>query len=203
MRFHLGAIPDEFQPDATWRPIREPGPIALQFIAVPVGFGAAALASYCWHLIGSPNPVQFHLLHPILFVVLFLLFFVVLVVLHELLHAVVHPRLGRTRATVIGAWPSRLLFYAHYSGPLTRNRFLAVFAMPFLVITVLPLVIAATTGLPLALHRVASWFSIWNALFACGDYVGMALIFFQIPRAATVQNQGWRTYWKLPERTAT
>jgi hypothetical protein len=34
-------------------------------------------------------------------------------------------------------------------------------------------------------------------MFACGDFVGFALILFQVPRAATVRNQGWRTYWKL------
>jgi hypothetical protein len=66
--------------------------------------------------------------------------FPALILVHELLHAVVHPGYGFTDATVIGAWPSKLLFYAHYCGPLSRERFLLVFAMPTLVITGLPLV---------------------------------------------------------------
>jgi hypothetical protein len=89
------------------------------------------------------------------------------------------------------------MLYAHYSGPLTRNRFLAVFAMPLLVITVLPLVIAALGLVPKALFLPVAWFSTWNAMAACGDIFGIALILFQVPRGAIVQNQSWRTYWKL------
>ena len=168
----------------------------MQFFAVPIGLGAAVLVGYCWHRVGVPASVHFEGRYAILFLVSLLLSFPALIVVHELLHAVVHPRFGRSPATIIGAWPSRLLFYAHYSGPLTRDRFLAVFAMPFLIITVLPLGLAATGLLPPALVMAAAWFSTWNAFFACGDYFGLALILAQVPRASIVQNQGWRTYWK-------
>lgn len=202
MRFHLGPIPHEFEPDGSWRPIREPGPVVMQFIAVPIGIGVAFLVGYCWHIIGL-SPVRFQAPHPGLVLFLFLLSFVVLILVHELLHAVVHPHFGRSRATIIGAWPSRGLFYAHYSGPLSRERFLAIFAMPFLVITVLPLIVAATGFLPPGFIIVAAWFSTWNALFACGDHFGMALILSQVPRGAIVQNQSWRTYWRLSNASAT
>jgi hypothetical protein len=196
MRFHLGPVPDEFTPDSSWRPIREPGPVVMQFFALPLGLGMAALIVYCWHRVGAPASVHFEGRHAGLLLAAVVLSFPALIVVHELLHALVHPGGGLAPTTIIGAWPKRLLFYAHYSGPLTRNRFLLVFAMPFLILTVLPLALAAGVELPAGWLMWAAWFSTWNALFACGDYIGLALILFQIPRDAIVQNQGWRTYWK-------
>jgi len=168
----------------------------MQLFAIPIGLGVALLIGYCWHLVRVPTSLRFESRHAILFLVAFVLSFPVLIVVHELLHVIVHPHFGRSPATVIGAWPRRLLFYAHYSGPLTRDRFLAGLAMPFLIISVLPLVAATSGILPPALTFWAAWFSTWNALFACGDYFGIAFILFQIPRAATVQNQSWRTFWR-------
>ncbi len=195
MRFHLGPIPDEFVPDSSWRPIREPGPVLLQFLALPIGLGGAWGVAFCWQRLGVP---ALHLpgSQEILLAIAVFLSLPVLIVVHELLHAVVHPGFGRSPATVLGAWPRRLLFYAHYSGPLTRERFLLVFATPFLGITALPLAFASVGGIPPYWTLAAAWFSTWNALFACGDCFGFALILCQVPRGASVQNQGWRTYWK-------
>lgn len=196
MKFRLGAIPGDFSPDEAWRPIREPSPLWLQVMAVPIGIGAFIAVVACWLWIEAPASVSFSTAESHWLTLGMALSFPVLVVVHELLHAVVHPGWGTSPATVIGAWPSRLLFYAHYCGPLSRDRFLAVFAMPLLVITGLPLLLAALDWLPAWSTPVLAWFSIWNALFACGDMVGFLLILAQIPRRAIVQNQGWRTYWK-------
>jgi len=68
--------------------------------------------------------------------------------------------------------------------------------MPFIIISVLPLMVAGCGALSPALTFWAAWFSTWNAFFACGDVFGIALILFQVPRAATVQIQSWRTYWR-------
>jgi Putative zincin peptidase len=196
MRFHLGSIPDEFTPDGSWRPIREPGPAVMQLFAVPIGVGMAALVMYSWHRIGVSISLHVESSNAAFFRGCLLLSVPALIVVHELLHAVVHPDCGRSPSTIIGAWPSRLLFYAHYSGPLSRNRFVAVLAMPFVVITVLPLAVAATGLLPTGVTMAAAWFSTCNALFACGDYFGIGLILAQVPRSAIVQNKSWRTYWK-------
>lgn len=196
MRFHFGAIPNEFTPDDSWRPIREPGPLMMQLIALPIGVGVALAIGFCWLSIGGPMSVGFASGQADMFLTALVLSFPLLIVVHEFLHAVVHPRCGRSRATIIGAWPARLLFYAHYSGPMSRERFLAVFAMPFLVITILPLIVAALWALSPPLLFWATWFSIWNAFFACGDILGFVLILFQVPSRASVQNQSWNTYWQ-------
>lgn len=93
----------------------------------------------------------------------------------------------------MGFWPSKGLFYAHYHGELTRNRFVAILLMPFIVISLMPIPVAA-------LAQSTSWWAVFicafNALLACVDILGAGMILFQIPANAVVRNQGWRTYWK-------
>ena len=132
---------------------------------------------------------------PAIVVVLALAGLLVLVV-HELLHAIIFPNFPGNPAILVGAWPRRLLFFAHYQGELTRNRFLVVFAMPTVVITILPLLAAVTGALPVSVLKPAAWLSVWNAAFACGDYIGFTLVLFQIPGNGICRNHGWRTYWK-------
>jgi hypothetical protein len=168
----------------------------MQFAALPVGLVTLLAVFAAWRRVGLADAVRLRGL-PVEWLPLGVLLSIpLLIAVHELLHAAVHPQGGRSPATVIGAWPSRLLFYAHYCGPLSRDRFLAVLLMPLVVITLLPLGIAASGWLPPAAVAVLAWFSCWNALFACGDLVGFALIACQVPRRALVQNQGWRTFWK-------
>lgn len=197
MRFHLGSIPDEFTPDTSWRAIREPDPIMAQFLSSFVGIGVAILVCYCWHHIGVPislNP--FKGLPKLLGLLLLLSSVPTLIVVHELLHVIIHPGSGRSSASVLGVWPSRLVFYAHYSGPMSRNRFLTILATPFLIITILPLCAAAMGLLSPTLAISGAWFSTLNALAACVDYCGIVVIWTQVPQNAIVQNQTWRTYWK-------
>jgi hypothetical protein len=70
--------------------------------------------------------------------------------------------------------------------------------LPFVVLTLLPLVAAAILRTaPVALAAV----SILNGFFACGDQTCMVLLAWQVPSTAIVQNRGWETWWKLPEST--
>lgn len=191
MRVHVGAVPEspDFLPDiAPWRSLREPGPIAMQFIALPIGIAAGAIMVLFWARLTPPR--QSLSFTPFSIAATF----VVVIPVHELIHALVHPASGRSRNSIVGVWPSRFLFYAHYDGELTRNRFLAILLMPFLVISVAPALFAHAF-----LDVAPAWLafaSILNALLACGDLLGVLLVAFQVPRAATIRNQGWRTYWK-------
>lgn len=69
--------------------------------------------------------------------------------------------------------------------------------MPFLVVSVLPLLAAAIFGLPESgKGEWIAWCSTLNALFSCGDLFGIALIWAQVPRHALVRNKGYKTFWK-------
>ncbi len=188
MRFRLGAVPDspDFVPDHTWKPLREPGPILMQIIALPLGIITAAAVAVLWVCLtpmanaASSSPM------------LLLMALAVTVPVHELIHAFVHPHFGRSPCSVLGFWPSQLLFYAHYSGEISRSRFIAMLGTPFFVISVLPLLGCALIGqAPVVLASV----SVFNALCACGDTFAICLLLFQVPNAASVRNKGYRTYW--------
>jgi hypothetical protein len=197
MKFQIGPIPEnDFDPDASWRSLREPGPLMVQVLAIPIGIATLALFLYLWLRAAKLENVEILVRYRALFVFSALMSFPLLIIVHELLHAVVHPGFGSRNESIIGAWPQTLLFYAHYCGEMTRNRFLVVFATPFLVISVVPLLIASMGVLPPQLASVAAWLSIWNSMFACGDIFGFFLFLWQIPPNTRVRNKGWYTYWK-------
>ena len=196
MRFHLGAIPESpnFTAYGYWESLREPTPWLMQLIALPIGVGSAAMVAYLW-LVLTPLPATAFTKAPLT------LFFslVAIVPVHEFIHACMHPMAGRSSRSTLGFWASRALFYAHYDAELSRNRFVVVMLMPFLVVTFVPLLVGvATRTAPSWLAGVSSF----NALLACGDILGVGMVLFQIPPSATVRNQGWRTHWRLDERAA-
>jgi hypothetical protein len=189
MRLHLGAIPESegFALDESWKPLREPGPVLMQCFALPLGIAACGVLVLLWiHLTPVAKTPD---VSPILLGAVMVAIFPV----HEIIHAAVHPGAGKSPNSILGLWPSRLLFYAHYSGELSRNRFITVLGMPLLVISVVPLLVAVLIGHASVTIAFASAF---NALAAGGDIFAICLLLFQVPGAATVRNHGWKTYWK-------
>ncbi len=195
MRFHLGAIPEtpDFSPAAPWRALREPTPWVMQLLALPLGIAACVAVGAGWVFLTPVHEVPWD--SPGLLLGAFL----ITIPIHELIHAIVHPGSGGSADSILGFWPSRLLFYAHYVGELTRARFITILLMPLLIISFVPLVVCAVMGHSSGLLAFSS---VLNALCACGDIFGFGLLLFQIPCNAMVRNQGWRTYWRLPETLA-
>ncbi len=122
-----------------------------------------------------------------------------LIVTHELIHALSLPGFGLTPATTLGFWPKMVTPYVAHRGELARDRHVAVGLMPFLVLSLLPLLAAALTG----------WMPGWavalsslNALFSSGDMIGAALLLAQTPRSATVRSRGLETWWRGPNTAA-
>jgi hypothetical protein len=189
MRLHVGAVPESegFVPDESWKPLREPGPVLMQCFALPLGIAASAVLVLLW-IHWTPvtkTPVVF----PILLAAVMLATFPI----HEIIHAAAYPGAGKSPKTILGVWPSRMLFYAHYDGELSRNRFIAVLGMPLLVMSIVPLLVSALVGHASVTIAFASAF---NALAAGGDILGICLLLFQVPRTATIHNHGWKTFWK-------
>ena len=157
----------------------------MQLIALPIGGVAFVLVGWLWILATPVMENSFYLIP--LGAALFSL-----LPLHELLHALAHPDFGMSRKTLLAVWPSRLVCYAHYDGPRSRERLLTGLALPFLVITVIPLVISILSG---HASLFIAFLSCLNAFGAGGDLFGILLLLWQVPRHARVFNQGWRTYW--------
>jgi hypothetical protein len=200
MRFHFGPPPadPEFQPEVNgWTPLREPKPLLLNVMAVPISILAVVVLAVAWNraptISVNLESSIFGRFAPLVYVVAVLFVgFLGLVFVHELIHALGCPQFGFSRHTVLGVWPSRLLFYTGHTGGMSRNRWLIIYLLPFLVLSVLPLLVCRTFDLDSPLLHIVS---VVHGLFSGGDIVLVLLILLQVPGAATMQNQGWSTWW--------
>jgi hypothetical protein len=202
MRLHYGAIPEnaDFNPQAEgWRKIPfDPDPILLQVIALPVALFLLAIWGVLFFLTLPLNISLQQIFASRVFLFGWLFIILILMPVHELLHAVVHPHWGTSSRTIIGLWLSKVVLYAHYEGEMYRNRFLLVFIAPYLILGLLPLGLLFLPGAALwtpDLIILLGMISLTGSLLACGDIVGVVLL-FQIPSGATVRNKGLNTYWK-------
>lgn len=82
-----------------------------------------------------------------------------------------------------------------YRDELSRNRFMLILAAPFLVLSVVPLILC--TALSIAPPLVVA-LSIANGAGACVDLLGIALLGIRLPSTAIVRNQGESTWWRNP-----
>ena len=192
MRFHLGDIPSssDFVPDASWKPLRQPSPWMELLAAYPIGFVAAGMVSILWLAI---TPFQLQDVTSTMSWRGFLVSFAGMGVVHELLHLVVHPMSGRSPHSIVGAGGPTTGVYAHYAGEMTRNRFVAILLMPLVIISFVPLLVAAVAQVS---PGWIAFISAFNALVACADTLDAGLVLFQIRAAATVRCRGLRIYWR-------
>lgn len=161
--------------------------MAIQLIALPIAIVIVGLLIGLLVLVWPPGSASGSIW-------LLLAMAILLIPVHEILHAVCFPGGLQSPQTMIGIWPSRILFYAHYDGIMSRTRFLVTFAMPFLVLSLLPILIVGLWRWP-SLELAA--LSIVNGAAASGDIIGLVLVGLQVPASARVRNRGWRTYWQV------
>jgi hypothetical protein len=195
MRFRLGRVPSTpgFHPEqGGWRRLREPGPLLMQVLALPVAGVVFVVLGAVAVLLGMAH---FREVHP----AAYLLILVGIIPVHEGLHVLAHPEQGRSPDSIVGFWPKTLLFYAHYDQVLTRNRMLLILLLPFLVLSVVPLAVCGLLGWHWSWVGVLS---VWNGLLSCGDLFGVMIVAWQVPQAARVRNQGYRTWWTTEEAAA-
>ena len=191
LRFHLGAIPSsrDFTPDPLWKPLRAPSPWLEKLVMLPSGIVTGGVVAILWLAI---TPLQIQDVTSTMSLPAFLASFAGIVVVHELLHVAVHPMSGRSPHSILGFGPS-IGFYGHYSGEMTRNRFVAILLMPLVVISLVPLLVVAVAKVP---SGWVAFVSAFNAFCAGTDALLAALVLFQVPAPALVRQHGWRTYWR-------
>jgi hypothetical protein len=205
MRLVFGEPPTvaDFHPEVSgWRPLKEPRPWTLVLFGSGLGIPLAWLTGLAWAKLAVMEPFSLNLSlfgSAARYVVLALVFLgpplgiAILIAVHELCHALACPRWGMTGDTVIGAWPSKLLFYAGHLREVSRDRYLVTCLMPFLMLTLLPLCLGVFIGNMSALWAI---FSTTNALVCGGDAIILLLVTTQVPKHAVLQNRGWATWWK-------
>lgn len=197
LRFHLGAIPSppDFTSNTLWKPMRAPSPWMEKWVMLPIGIVTGGMVAVLWLAI---TPLAVRDMTSILSLPACLVSFAGIVVVHELLHVAAHPMSGRSPHSILGFGQS-IGFYGHYAGEMTRNRFVAILLMPTVVISFVPLVVAAVAQVP---SGWAAFISVFNGFCAGTDMLLAGLVLFQIPATAIVRQQGWRTYWREHETLA-
>jgi hypothetical protein len=195
MKFRLGPLPEapEFVPDANWTIVHEPTLPGFQLKAIPIAVVTTLVLAALWLML-TPVWQMFGTMTFPLPISTFIACLLGVIVVHELIHASVHPHLGLSGKTIIGFWPSRMFLYTIYVGELTRNRCLVVLIMPFIVISILPLVVAAATQTG---SFWVGYISILNALLACGDLLAAYMTIRLFPAGASIRTKEWLTYWRL------
>lgn len=177
--------------------LKEPSTHVSHFIMTTLGIALFLIFGYAWTSVGvfgddKSIGIGIYLLLTTLFIA---------VVIHELIHVVCYP-LSHLKRVTIGIYP--LLIYALYSGKLTKNRLLVVYVMPFLIISVLPLLYAQIFDLnenKNLLLKFLAVASIWNAGCSAGDIFGIYLISRRVPRGSVMVNNGPDTYFYSSSRS--
>ena len=199
MRIAIGPLPpaSDFDDAASgWKALREPPPLAAIALSLPIGVALAYGLGAAWKAFTPLNPGFSITFSSKLSVITPVVALLLLIAIHEILHAVSAPGFGLSDRTIIGVWPSRGVFYAHYDGEMTAMRFIVVLIMPLTVISVIPLLVAIAFGWG---HRSIAFAGVLNALFSCVDVLGVGLLLPQVPMRASVRNSGWKTWYRNPE----
>jgi len=189
MRLHVGAIPEiaDLPVEDGWVKLREPPLWVVRWIlALPLSLVLALVSAVS---VMRYTEITAEGLNGGALIAVY----VATIAVHEIVHAAIHPDRGLSDRTVLGLWPSRLVFFAHYEGPRTKSNFTLGIIAPFLVLTILPLMVAHQFGWN-------SWILgaviILNGSASSADLLGFLIALFGLPGSSTVQNRGWHSYWR-------
>lgn len=198
MRFRIGPVPDDpdFMPESDgWVKLNEPSFGRMLVIALPVSILLVGAMSLLWGIAARLRDFGGEVtvvITPAL-ALLPLLALGVLIIAHELIHAASLPKAGLTTATTLGFWPKAATPYVSYEGELSRNRRIVVGVMPFLLLSVLPIVLG------LCFSVAPFWLvalSTINAFGASADLIGTGLIAIRVPASGIVRDKGLATWWR-------
>ena len=188
MKFTVGPIPEDahFQPDGdVWTIVREPSLEKMMLLSLPLAVLLGLGAILLWILITSVDLHDIEVLWSIAAMPF-------CIPVHQIAHASGFPARGWIAQTSFGVWPSRLAFYAHYQGPLSRDRVLVILVLPFALISISPLVLCSVLR---TVPPVAMYVSIGNAFLCSVDLASFMLVLWQLPRTAVIRQQGMKMWW--------
>lgn len=189
MRLHFGSIPEStaVQPGETWVAAKEPPAWLVRWVLsgpVSILLAFLALAAVIRYTELSSDGISF---------AGFFIVYVALIPVHELIHVAAHPDRGLSRQTVVGFWPAKLVFFAHYEGTRSKSNLMLGLIAPFLFLTLVPLAASIAFGW-------RSWAIgtavVLNAAVSSIDVLGFFFVLMGVPTGAVVHNRGWYTYWK-------
>ncbi len=121
----------------------------------------------------------------------YILYAYVMIFLHELLHAALIPGFPRSDNTCFGIRPWGGFVFT--TEKMTKNRFLVISIVPFILLSVLLPVVLGFFSL---LTGIIAFLVMLNALASSVDLLSAFLVLVQVPGGSTMVNNGFETYYK-------
>ncbi|HEY9062695.1 MAG TPA: metalloprotease family protein [Pseudobacteroides sp.] len=194
MKFVLGEPPkNDFTPELhMWNELKEPkNALVAQLIALPIGIFLIVFVYVLAIIITKFSGFSKSFSHPSE-MIQYLIAMIIIIPIHEILHACVFPEGIKSKNTILGFWPKACAFYGHYDGEMSRNRFIIVFLLPLISLSVFPIIAMGISGY---INTFVIRICLVNAFAACVDMLGVILFATQVPKNAVVRNLGWKSYW--------
>lgn len=158
------------------------------FSSLMIGIGAAVCIGFIWvslfpHSLplGSPTTLQIAAA------------LAVLIIGHEVFHLLGFPCFGLSSDTTIGIWVELGSPYVQHNSFMVRNRFLFVAGLPFLVLSIIP-ILMQLFGIGEA--NIWSWISVLNCIGAGSDIYIIFKVISTVPSQAQVIEDGVAFYWQ-------
>lgn len=187
MKFRISKeIPqnENFHPiENGWNLINEPKTLnKYTFSSVPISL----IIAYIIKIIALSYGININITFRSLFYLL------ILFVVHELIHAI--SLMGALKSDVItfGIIPKNLTFYTYYDDELSKSQLLFSLSLPFLVITVLPVIMLCLLGIG---NSFIIELSILNSLVSSIDILQFIIILFKTPNNCRIRSKGIKNYW--------
>jgi len=178
-----------------WTPLREPKNILLSLLLSMPIMVVSALFSLSIISIFVPlsaayfgvNTGQMSIIVNLPFIAAIVTVFIA----HELIHLLLIPGFVKSDKTYMGLTYLGLFVYTEEI--LSKKRYIAISACPFLFISVLLPVLLGISGL---LNPVIIIVILLNSLGSSVDILGLILIMYHVPFDAQLKSNGMLTYWK-------
>jgi hypothetical protein len=179
---------DSFSPEEQdWTFLKEPPPSTLLFISVLLGVFFGLGTTFLWVALTPIKLSRLSLLYS-------LLAFPCIIPLHELAHALILPAKKGKHKTFFGFWPARFAFYVYYTGPLSRSKYMTISIFPYVLLSILPLLICA-------LFRITSFIvayaGIANSFLCSADFATLLIVLCRVPAGTILRQQGCDTWWMI------
>jgi len=175
----------ELEPPASWSCL-SPGVLGDISTVIFLGAGLSTLVGFTWYLLSGTGPALW-LTSDWKSIGLGVGFMLA----HELLHWAALPAAVRRRAT-LGIYAQRAAAFVHFRGNLSKSRSLFVLTLPFVALTIVPLLAAPT--LP-SLASELSFVAVWNAFGASADLMLATAILREVPKEAKLLWGGPQICW--------
>ncbi|WP_303868920.1 DUF3267 domain-containing protein [Acetobacterium wieringae] len=121
-----------------------------------------------------------------------LVIFLAIILIHEMLHVIVFLDKISSGDIFIGTY--RGAIYATYLRDIKKERFLLVLILPFIVLTVIPVLFLMISTIN---YSLLSKIAIINMVLSSLDVLSFYGILTKIPANAKIRNKNSRSYWKL------